>query len=60
MQTHRRSKKELIENKMFLILEIVVISGALYTIVLREAAKYQKRRGRAAIYRRFGDKSIPN
>ena len=54
MQTHRRSKKEFIENKMFLILEIAVISGALYVVVLREAAKYQKRRVRDAIYRRFG------
>jgi len=54
VQTHRRSKKELIENKMFLMLEIVVISGALYTIVLREAAIYQKGRIRDAIHRRFG------
>ena len=60
MQTHRRSKKELIENKMFLVLEIVVISGALYAIVLREAAKYQKGRVRDAVYRRFGHRFKPN
>ena len=60
MQTHRRSKKELIESKMFLALEIVVISGALYIVVLREAAKYQKRRVRDAIRRRFGHRFIPN
>jgi hypothetical protein len=53
VQTHRRSKKELIESKMFLALEIAVISGALYIVVLREAAKYQKRRVRDAIRRRF-------
>ncbi len=53
MQTHRRSKKELIESKIFLVLEIAVISGALYLIVLREAAKYQKRKVRDAIRRRF-------
>ena len=52
MQTHRRSKKELIESKMFLALEIAVISGALYIVVLREAAKYQTRRVRDAVRRR--------
>jgi hypothetical protein len=60
VQTHRRSKKELIESKMFLALEIVVISGALYIVVLREAAKYQKRRVRDAVYRRFGHRFKPN
>ena len=53
MQTHRRNKSQLIENKMFLILEIVIVSGALYAVVLRDAAKYQKRRVRDAIRRRF-------
>ena len=38
---------------MFLILEIVIVSGALYAVVLRDAAKYQKRRVRDAIRRRF-------
>jgi len=45
---------------MFLMLEIVVISGALYTIVLREAAIYQKGRVRDAIHRRFGRRFKPN
>jgi hypothetical protein len=54
VQTHRRNKKELIENNMFLLAEITVISAALYLVVLREAARYQKRRIRAAINRRFG------
>ena len=53
VQTHRRNKKQLIENKMFLILEIIIVSGALYAVVLRDAAKYQKRRVRDAIRRRF-------
>ena len=39
---------------MFLLAEITVISAALYLVVLREAAKYQKGRVRDAIYRRFG------
>jgi hypothetical protein len=60
VQTHRTSKKQLIESKMFLVLEIVVISGALYAVVLREAVKYQNRRVRDAVYRRFGHRFKPN
>ena len=53
MQAHRQNKKQLIENKMFLILEIIVVSGALYAVVLRDAAKRRKGRVRDAIRRRF-------
>jgi hypothetical protein len=41
---------------MFMLVEITVISAALYTVVLREAAKYQKRRIHATINRRFGNR----
>ena len=41
---------------MFMLVEITVVSAALYTVVLREAAKYQKRRIRATINRRFGNR----
>ena len=45
-----------IEDKMFLVAEITVISAALYLVVAREAVRYQKRRIRAAINRRFGNR----
>lgn len=60
VQAHRTNKKQFIENKMFLLLEIVVISSALYAVVLREAASYQKRRVRDAVRRRFGHRFDPN
>jgi hypothetical protein len=44
---------EKVEDKIFLVAEITVVSAALYLVVLREAAKYQKRRVRDAIRRRF-------
>ena len=45
-----------VQDKMFLLAEITVISAALYLVVLREAARYQKRRIRATINRRFGNR----
>jgi len=45
-----------IEHNLFLVAEITVISAALYLVVLREAARYQKRRIRATINRRFGNR----
>jgi len=51
-----RKKIEKIENIVFLLAEITVISTALYTVVLREAVRYQKRRIRATINRRFDNR----
>ena len=39
-----------------MLVEITIISTALYTVVLREAVRYQKRRIRATINRRFGNR----
>ena len=55
VQTHH-TKKRKVGDIMFMLVEITVISAALYTVVLREAAKYQKRRIRATINRRFGNR----
>jgi hypothetical protein len=55
MQTHH-TKKRKVGDIIFMLVEITVISTALYTVVLREAAKYQKRRIHATINRRFGNR----
>ena len=53
MQTHHIKKRK-VGDVVFMLVEITVISAALYTVVLREAVKYQRRRARAAIRGRFG------
>ena len=49
-------RKRKVGDIIFMLVEITVISTALYTVVLREAAKYQKRRIHATINRRFGNR----